>query len=108
MKTRKPTFAELFPVAHQQDLLKKQSTHFTNQSISKMSLEGGYENFPTKLFNEQVNHDIPTQPNSPTKLFDNYVKNNWKPLLLMIVLGGVLTYALIQTNNNKKQKKKPD
>jgi hypothetical protein len=108
MKTRKPTFEELFPVAHQQDLLKKQSAHFTNQSISKMSIENGYENLPTKLFNEQGNHKIAIQPNSPTKLFNNYVKNNWKPLLLMVVLGGVLTYALIHTSNNKKHKKKPD
>jgi hypothetical protein len=108
MKTRKPTFEELFPVAHQQDLLKKQSAHFTNQSISKMSFEGGYENLPTKLLNEQVNHKIVIQPNSPTKLFNNYVKNNWKPLLLMVVLGGVLTYALIHTSNNKKHKKKSD
>jgi hypothetical protein len=108
MKTRKPTFEELFPVAHQQDLLKKQSAHFTNQTISKMSIESGYENLPTKLLNEQGNHKIAIQSNSPTKLFDNYVKNNWRPLLLMIVLGGVLTYALIHTSNNKKQKKKPD
>jgi len=108
MKTRKPTFEELFPVAHQQDLLKKQSAHFTNQTISKMSIESGYENLPTKLFNEQGNHKIAIQPNSPTKLFDNYIKNNWKPLFLMLVLGGVLTYVLIHKSNNKKQKKKPD
>jgi hypothetical protein len=108
MKTRKPTFEELFPVAHQQDLLKKQSAHFTNQSISKMSIEGGYENLPTKLFDEQVNHNIPIQSNSPTKLFNNYIKNNWKPLFLMLLVGGVLTYALIHTNNNKKSKKKTE
>ncbi|MEY4835550.1 MAG: hypothetical protein RI980_1665 [Bacteroidota bacterium] len=106
MKTRKPTFEELFPVAHQQDLLKKQSAYFTNQSISKMSIEGGYENLPTKLFDEQVNHNIPIQPNPPTKLIGNYIKNNWKPLFLMLVIGGVLTFALIHTNNNKKLKKR--
>ncbi len=108
MKTRKPTFEELFPVAHQQDLLKKQSAHFTNQSISKMSISGGYENMPTNF--KEVHGETPVviHHNSPTKLVGNYFKNNWKPLLTMLVIGGVLTFALIHSNNNKKSKKKTE
>lgn len=108
MKTRKPTFEELFPVAHQQDLLKKQSVHFTNQTISKMSISGGYENMPTNFMEVHGEPPVVIHPNSPTKLVGNYFKNNWKPLLTMLVIGGVLTYALIYTNNNKKSKKKND
>lgn len=108
MKTRKPTFEELFPVAHQQDLLKKQSAHFTNQTISKMSISGGYENMPTNLMEVRGEPPVVINPNSPTKLVSNYFKNNWKPLLTMLVIGGVLTFVLIHTNNNKKSKKKTE
>ena len=31
---RKLTLAEIYPLAHQQDLLKKQSEHFVNKIIS--------------------------------------------------------------------------
>ena len=69
MNTRKPTFEELFPVAHQQDLLKKQSAHFTNQTISKMSISGGYENMPTNLMEVRGEPPVVINPNSPTKAF---------------------------------------
>ena len=82
MKTRKPTFEELFPVAHQQDLLKKQSTHFTNQTISKMSISGGYENMPTNLMEVRGEPPVVINPNSPTKLVGNYFKNNYTKLFL--------------------------
>lgn len=108
MKTRKPTFEELFPVAHQQDLLKKQSTHFTNQTISKMSISGGYENMPTNFKEIDGEPPVVMFPNTPTKLVGNYFNNNWKPLLTMLVVGGVLAYVLFQTNNNKKSKKKTE
>jgi hypothetical protein len=108
MKTRKPTFEELFPVAHQQALLKKQSTHFTNQTISKMSISGGYENMPTNFVEVQGEPPVVIHPNSPTKLVGNYFNNNWKPLLTMLVVGGILAYVLIHSNNNKKSKRETD
>jgi hypothetical protein len=73
-----------------------------------MSISGGYENMPTNFMEVHVETPIITRPNSPTKLVGNYFKNNWKPILTMLVVGGILAYLLIQTNNNKKSKKKTD
>jgi hypothetical protein len=108
MKLRDLTTAELFPLAYQQDLLNHQSEHFTNQTISKMSISGGYENMPTKFMEVHLETPVIMHPNSPTKLVGNYFKNNWKPLLAVLLVGGILTYALIQTNNKKKSKKKTE
>ena len=46
MTTRKPTFEELFPVAHQQDLMKKQAAHFVDKIITNGNVASGYENMP--------------------------------------------------------------
>ena len=58
----------------------------------------------TVFFSFEIAHSIFIQ----YKSFSAYFKNNWKPLLTMLVLGGVLTFALIHTNNNKKSKKKTE
>lgn len=108
MKLRDLTTAELFPLAYQQDLLNHQSEHFTNQTISKMSISGGYENMPTNFMEVQGEPPVVIHPNSPTKLVGNYFNNNWKPLLTMLVVGGILAYVLIHSNNNKKSKRETD
>lgn len=108
MKLRDLTTAELFPLAYQQDLLNHQSEHFTNQVISKMSISSGYENMPTNFKEIDGEPPVVMFPNTPTKLVGNYFNNNWKPILTMLVVGGILAYVLFQTNNNKKSKKKTD
>jgi hypothetical protein len=108
MELRDLTINEIFPLAYQQDLLKKQSEHFTNQSISKMSIADGYQNLPTKLLDKQGNNLSIIQPNPPGRLFGNYIKNNWKPLLLVFVAGGILIYTVIESNNYRKIKQKID
>ena len=101
MKTRKPTFEELFPVAHQQDLMKKQAEHFVDKIITNGNVASGYENIPLK-FSEAVDNSpliINTKP--PQFNIIGYIKNNWKPLLLV----GVSVAVLVTIYHNAKQRK---
>jgi hypothetical protein len=101
MKTRKPTFEELFPVAHHQDLMKKQAEHFVDKIITNGNVASGYENIPLK-FSEAVDNSpliINTKP--PQFYIIGYLKNNWKPLLLV----GVSVAVLVTIYHNAKQRK---
>jgi hypothetical protein len=101
MKTRKPTFEELFPVAHQQDLMKKQAEHFVDKIITNGNVASGYENMPLK-FPEVVDNSPLIINNKPPQLYIvSYLKNNWKPLLLV----GVSVAVLVTIYHNAKQRK---
>ena len=86
---RKLTLAEIYPLAHQQDLLKKQSEHFVNKIITTGNFESGYENMPIDF--PQASNKIPlfieTKP--PQTLITTYLKNNWKPILFTGIVVAV-------------------
>jgi hypothetical protein len=103
MKLRDLTIAESYPHAFQQDLLKKQSEHFVNKSISHGAFEKGYENLPTELHSNK-NLPLSFDSNPPRLLIGIYIKNNWKVILSSIALGGVIWYFV--ENQRKKSKKK--
>ena len=106
MNTRKPTFEELFPVAHQKDLLKKQSEHFMNKIITNGNFESGYENMPVDF--PQTPYNIPLIINTkpPQFFIVTYLKNNWKPLLTVGII--VAVSATIYHKLNRKKEKKSD
>jgi hypothetical protein len=98
---RKLTLAELYPIAHQQDLMKKQAEHFVDKIITNGNVASGYEKMPLE-FPEVVDNSpliINTKP--PQFLVVNYLKNNWKPLLLV----GVSVAVLVSVYHNVKQRK---
>lgn len=98
---RKLTLAEIYPLAHQQDLLKKQSEHFVNKIITTGNFESGYENMPIDF--PQPSKSIPliidTKP--PQLFIVSYLKNHWKPLLFV----GVSVALLVTVYHNSKQRK---
>ena len=104
MTLRDLTIAESYPHAFQQDLLKKQSEHFVNKSISHGAFEKGYENLPTVL-NSNKNLPLSFDSNPPRLLIGTYIKNNWKVILSSIVLGGIIWYGLENQIRKEKQKK---
>jgi hypothetical protein len=106
MKTRKPTFEELFPVAHQQDLLKKQSEHFVNKIITTGNFESGYENMPIDFPQPSKSIPLIIDTNPPHYLITTYLKNNWKPLLAFGIV--VIVSASIYHNLKRKKEKKLD
>jgi len=101
---RKLTLAEIYPLAHQQDLLKKQSEHFVNKIITTGNFESGYENMPIDF--PQASNKIPlfieTKP--PQTLITTYLKNNWKPILFTGIV--VAVSASIYYNLKRKKEKK--
>jgi len=98
---RKLTLAELYPIAHQQDLMKKQAEHFVDKIITNGNVASGYEKMPLE-FPEVVDNSpliINTKP--PQLYIVSYLKNNWKPLLLV----GVSVAVLVTVYHNVKQRK---
>ncbi|MBP6754957.1 MAG: hypothetical protein KA210_02325 [Bacteroidia bacterium] len=98
---RKLTLAELYPIAYQQDLMKKQAEHFVDKIITNASVASGYENMPLE-FPEAIDNSpliINTKP--PQLYIVGYLKNNWKPLLFV----GVSVAVLVTIFHNAKQRK---
>lgn len=101
---RNLTLAEIYPMAHKQDLLKKQSEYFVNKIITNGNLESGYENMPVDF--PQASNNIPliidTKP--PQFFIFTYLKNNWKPLVTVgiIVLLSATVYNKLKREKEKK------
>jgi hypothetical protein len=101
---RNLTLAEIYPLAHQQDLLIKQSEYFINKIITNGNLESGYEKMPNDF--PQTSNNIPliidTKP--PQYFVFNYLKNNWKPMLVFgaVVAVSVTAYHLLKQKKEKK------
>lgn len=101
IQNRVPTTAELFPIAYQQDLMKKQAAHFVDKIISNGNVASGYENMPLE-FPETVDNSPLIINTKPPQLFIiGYLKNNWKPLLLV----GVSVAVLVSIYHNAKKRK---
>lgn len=106
IQNRVPTTAELFPIAHQQDLMKKQAEHFVDKIITNGNVASGYEKMPLE-FPEVVDNSpliINTKP--PQLYIVSYLKNNWKPLLLVGVSVGVLVSVYYNVKQRKENKKR--
>ncbi len=106
MKTRKPTFEELFPVAHQQDLMKKQAEHFVDKIITNGIVASGYENMPLEFPKVVDNSPLIINTKPPQLYIVSYLKNNWKPLLLVGVSVGVLVSVYYNVKQRKENKKR--
>lgn len=106
MKTRKPTFEELFPVAHQQDLMKKQAEHFVDKIITNGNVASGYENMPLEFPKVVDNSPLIINTKPPQLYIVSYLKNNWKPLLFVGVSVGVLVSVYYNVKQRKENKKR--
>jgi len=104
MKLRDMTTAELFPLAYQQDLLKKQSEHFVSNALSEGNFESGYKNIPTGFSSVPENLPIVLNSKPPQFLIGTFFKHNWRPLLVFFIIGGVSTYVYLKSKEKKKKK----
>ncbi len=103
---RNLTLAEIYPLAHQQDLLIKQSEHFVNKIITNGNLESGYENMPNDFPNASRNIPLIIDTKPPQYFIVNYLKNNWKPMFAVGII--VAVSATIYHKLNRKKEKKSD
>jgi hypothetical protein len=103
---RELTPVELFPLAYQQDLLRKQSEQFANNIISTVNLEKAYESIPVVLPTDAENMSMLMDFKPPHVLLFHYLKNNWKPLLVVGALTfiGVATYYKVKENQKKRRR----
>ena len=104
IQSHKPTTAELFPYAFQQDLLKKQSEHFVNKIITTGNIESGYENMPVDFPQTSSNIPLIIDTKPPQYFIVAYLKNNWKPLLAVGIIVAV-SATIYHKLNRKKEKK---
>lgn len=104
MKSRQLTINEIFSIAHQQDLVKKQSEHFVSKIISNGNFESGYENMPVDFPMTPDNIPLIVNTKPPQLFITTYLKNNWKPLLIVLMVGGVGTYIYIKSREKAKKK----
>lgn len=107
---RAPTTAELYPIAYQQDLLKKQAEHFVNKTITKGNIASGYENMPVEFPVAIDDLKLLINNKPPQLYYMSYLKNNWKPLLFVGVSVAVLAtvyYSIKQRKEKKTPKQNP-
>ena len=101
---RKLTLAEIYPIAHQQDLLKKQSEHFVNKIITDGNFKIGYENMPLDFPQAPDNIPLIVNTKPPQFFITTYLKNNWKPMLVVaiVVAASVTAYHKLKQRKEKK------
>jgi hypothetical protein len=108
MSYRTPTFQERFPLSHKIDLVKQQSEHFVNNSLSMGGLTAGLKGIPTNIpIIESLSNEMPADRIAES-LIGTYCKNHWKVMLTCVALGAAAIYLLIKIDeeNQKKKKKK--
>lgn len=103
MQFRDLTTAESFPLAYGQDLLKNQSEHFVNNTLSEGNFEGGYNNMPSNFPSRTDNSPLVLNSKSPQLLIVTYLKHHWRPLLGVLIIGGLVTYAYLESKKKRKK-----
>ncbi len=103
---RKLTLAELYPIAHQQDLMKKQAEHFVDKIITNGNVASCYEKMPLEFPEVADNSSLIINTKPPQLYIVSYLKNNWKPLLLVGVSVGVLVTIYYNVKHRKGNKKR--
>jgi hypothetical protein len=106
MTLRDLTIEESFPIAFHQDLLKKQSEHFVNNSIANGAIEGGYKNIPTELPPNNIIAPLMINSKPPNLLIGTYIKKNWRVILTSRLIGGVVWYFLDRNIKKARLRKK--
>jgi hypothetical protein len=102
MTLRDLTIEESFPIAFHQDLLKKQSEHFVNNSIANVAIEGGYKNIPTELPPNSIIAPLMINSKPPSLLIGTYIKNHWRVILSSILFGCAVWYVIEKQNKKSK------
>jgi hypothetical protein len=108
MNYRKPTFQEIFTIAHIQELAKMQSTHLVNQSLAKVGVTEALKEMPINLPVVKLYDQVVFEKKVAGELATNYLKANWRVLIGFTLLGGVIVYSVIkihQKNIKNKTKK---
>jgi hypothetical protein len=102
MILRDLTIEELFPIAFHQDLLKKQSEHFVNNSIANGTIEGGYKNMPTELLPNNMKAPLVINSKPPNLLIGVYINKHWRVILSSFLFGCVVWYVVEKQNKKSK------
>jgi len=104
MKLRELTTEEQFPLAFRKDLIKEQSEHFVSKALAGGSIESGYENMPLEFPSAPSNLPLIVSSKPPQKYIGTYLKNNWRPLLFVLIVGGVATYIYLKSKEKKEKR----
>lgn len=105
MEFRKPTTAELFPHAIQQDLAAKQSVQYINNIFEGIAQQNIERDFPPELILEDITAPLIIDSKPKHFYVSTYLKNHWRMITFSIILGGIVIYAY-QLSIEKKRLKK--
>lgn len=107
MTFREPTFRELFPISHSQELSKLQASIFVNKSLATVGVTEALKEIPTNLPNPKPYNQVVFERSSASELTTNYIKVNWRVIIASAIIGGAIVYFIYQINDqNKKNKSK--
>lgn len=107
MNFREPTFQELFPISHSQELTNLQSVLFVNRTLAKGGIIEALREIPANLPNPKSYNQVVLERSLANNLTTNYIKINWRVIISSAFIGGIIVYAVIKINQrNKKNKSK--
>ena len=104
MEFRKPTFEEIFNISHSIELSKQQSSYFINQSLAKGGISAGLADLPHNISMSAKAGDI-TKSKIAISHTKNYISDNWRPLLVAAVAGGIIIFVATQLYQKDKKDK---
>ena len=82
IQNRVPTTAELFPIAYQQDLMKKQAEHFIDNIITNGNVVSGYENMPLEFPKTMENSSLIINTKPPKLYIVSYLKKQLETIIV--------------------------
>ena len=105
MNFREPTFQELFPISHSQELTKVQSSYFVNQTLAKGGITEALRAMPANLPDPKPYNQVVLETSVANNLTTNYIKINWRVIIASAFIGGIIVYAAIKINQQNKKNK---
>jgi hypothetical protein len=103
MTFREPTFQELFPISHSQELTKLQSSLFVNQTLAKGGITEALREIPANLPDPKSYNQLVLERSVANNLTTNYIKINWRVIIASAFIGGIIVYAAIKINQQNKK-----
>jgi hypothetical protein len=105
MTFREPTFQELFPISHSQELSKLQSAHFVNQTLAKGGITEALREMSKNLPDSKPYNQVVLERSIASNLTTNYIKVNWRVIIASALIGGIIVYAVVKINQQNKKNK---
>lgn len=104
MTLREPSLQQLFPISHNQELTKFQSTFLVNQALAKGGIIEVLGDMPTNLPVQKPYNQVVLEKRVAGTFVTNYLKNNWRVIIASAFVGGIIFYTVAKINQQNRKK----